>query len=159
MRVLILAACLAISSVAQAQFPDDVRAGTRVRVWIPEATRQAEGPNKRQLLRGEVEAVNAGSLRLRIPGSTGTIAIPRTAVRRLDVSRGVSRGASMVERAVGVGIASAITFALFNDPENASGPNFRTDWEAAGVGAAVGAGFGAIIGLIWPYERWRKVIR
>jgi hypothetical protein len=65
----------------------------------------------------------------------------------------------MLERAVGVGIASAITFALFNDPDNTSGSNFRTDWEAAGVGAAVGAGFGAVIGLIWPYERWRKVIR
>jgi hypothetical protein len=159
MRVLIFAAVTVLSSVAGAQFPDDVRAGTRVRVWIPEVARQAEGPNKRQLLRGEVETVNAETLRLRIPGSSGAIAIPRTAVRRLDVSRGVSRGASMVERAVGVGIASAITFGLMNDPGNSSGPNYRTDWEAAGVGAAVGAGFGAVIGLIWPYERWRKVIR
>lgn len=159
MRALVIVSTLLLSSVARAQFPDDVRAGTRVRVWIPEATRQAEGPNKRQLLRGEVEAVNAETLRLRIPGSSGAIAIPRTAVRRLDVSRGVSRPASMIERAVGVGIATAITLALMNDPGNSSGPNFRTDWEAAGVGAAWGAGVGAVAGLIWPYERWRRVIR
>jgi hypothetical protein len=65
----------------------------------------------------------------------------------------------MVERAVGVAIASAITFGVMNDPGNSSGPNYRTDWQAAGVGAAWGAGVGAAIGLIWPYERWRKVIR
>ena len=158
-RYLVIAGITLLSSVAGAQFPDDVRAGTRVRVWIPEVARQAEGPNKRQLLRGEVEAVNTETLRLRIPGSVGAIAIPRTAVRRLDVSRGVSRGASMVERAVGVGIASGITLALMNDPGRSSGPNYRTDWRAAQVGAAWGAGFGAVIGLIWPYERWRKVIR
>ena len=159
MRRLVIASILFASSVAGAQFPDDVRAGTRVRVWIPEAARQAEGPNKRQLLRGEVDGVSAETLRLRIPGGSGAIAIPRTAIRRLDVSRGVSRGASMFERAVGVGLATAITFGLMNDPANSSGPNFRTDWEAAGVGAAWGAGFGAAVGLIWPYERWRRVIR
>jgi hypothetical protein len=159
MRLLILGAIAVLSSAAGAQFPDDVRAGTRVRVWIPEATRQAEGPNKRQLLRGEVDAVTAETLRLRIPGSSGAIAIPRTAIRRLDVSRGVSRGASMFERAVGVAIGSAITFAIMNDRGSSSGPNYRTDWEAAGVGAAWGAGVGAVVGLIWPYERWRKVIR
>jgi len=159
MRLLIIGAITVLSSAAGAQFPDDVRAGTRVRVWIPEATRQAEGPNKRQLLRGEVDAVTAETLRLRIPGSSGAIAVPRTAIRRLDVSRGVSRGASMFERAVGVAIGSAITFAMMNDPGNSSGPNYRTDWEAAGVGAAWGAGVGGVIGLIWPYERWRKVIR
>ena len=159
MRALIIVSTFLLSSVAGAQFPDDVRAGTRVRVWIPEAARQAEGPNKRQLLRGEVETVNAETMRLRIPGSSGAIAIPRTTIRRLDVSRGVSRGASMFERAIGVGIASAITFGLMNDPRNSTGPNFRTDWEAAGVGAAFGAGFGGVVGLIWPYERWRRVIR
>jgi hypothetical protein len=158
-RLLVIVSVFLVSSAGAAQFPSDVRPGTRVRVWIPEAARQAEGPNKRQLLRGEVDAVSGETLRLRIPGSSGAIAIPRTTIRRLDVSRGVSRAASMAERAVGVAIASAITFGIMNDPDNSSGPNFRTDWEAAGVGAAVGAGFGAVIGLIWPHERWRKVIR
>ena len=34
----------------------------------------------------------------------------------------------------------------------------RTDWRAAGVGAAWGAGIAGTIGLIFPYERWRRVI-
>ena len=159
MRSLIVVSFLvAIPGVAVAQFPAEVQPGARVRVWIPETARQEQGPDRRQLLRGTVESVD-GALRLRVPGTTGSLAIQRTAVRRLDVSRGVSRGASMVERAVGGAIAGALTLAALNDPQRASGPHFRTDWEAAGVGAAFGAGFGAIVGLIWPYERWQRVIR
>jgi len=159
MRLLIvIGLLLAVPGLAGAQFPADVRPGTRVRVWIPETTRQNEGPNKRQLLRGTVESVG-GTLRLGVPGTTGSLAIPRESVRRLDVSRGVSRGASMFERAVGGAIGTAILFAALNDPNRSNGPNYRTDWRAAGAGAAWGAGIGGAIGLIWPYERWRRVIR
>ena len=159
MRLLVLiGVLLAAPRVVNAQFPAEVRPGTRVRVWIPEMPRQEEGPNRRQLLRGTVESVD-GSLRLRVPGTTGSLAIPRTAVRRLDVSRGVSRGASMVERAVGGAIGGAISFALLNDPRRRGGPHYRTDWRAAGVGAAWGGGIGAVVGFAFPYERWHRVIR
>ena len=40
-------------------------------------------------------------LRLRIPGVAGSLAIPRASVRRLDVSRGVSRGGPSVAGATG----------------------------------------------------------
>jgi hypothetical protein len=159
MRVLLVVSLLlAAPSLAVAQFPADVRPGTRVRVWIPEPARQEEGPNRRQLVRGTVESIDGG-LRLRVPGAGGSLVIPRASVRRLDVSRGVSRGASMFERAVGGAIGGAISFGSLNDPRNSTGPHYRTDWEAAGVGAALGAGIGAAVGLIWPYERWRRVIR
>ena len=160
MRLLIvIGLLLAAPGVAVAQFPAEVQPQSRVRVWIPETTRQEEGPNRRQLLRGTVESVDASSLRLRIPGTAGALAIPRTSVRRLDVSRGVSRGASMVERAVGGAIGGAVTIASLNDPQRSNWPRYRTDWRAAGVGAAWGAGIGAVVGLVWPYERWRRVIR
>jgi hypothetical protein len=150
---------LTAPSLAVAQFPADVQRGIRVRVWIPEEPRQEEGPNRRQLLRGTVESVDEATLRLRIPSSAGTLAIPRASVRRLDVSRGVSRGASMVERAVGGAFGGALTVFALNDPERSRWPHYRSDWRAAGVGAAWGAGIGAVVGLIWPYERWRRVIR
>lgn len=153
--LIIIGFFLGVPSLADAQFPAEVRPGIRVRVWVPEPTRQEEGPHRRQLLRGTVEAVDAGALRLRVPGTATSVAIPRANVRRLDVSRGVSRGASMVERAVG----GAIVFALLNDPRRSGGPHYRTDWRAAGVGAAWGAGIGAVVGLTWPYERWHRVIR
>lgn len=159
MRLLIVISfLLAAPGLAVAQFPAEVRPGARVRVWIPEPIRQEEGPNRRQLLRGTVESVD-GTLRLRVPGTGGSLVIPRASVRRLDVSRGVSRGASMVERAVGGAIGGAIASALLNDPRRKGGPHYRTDWRAAGVGAAWGAGIGAVVGLTWPYERWRRVIR
>lgn|SRR5512132_75154 len=159
MRLLIvISILLAAPRLADAQFPADVRPGTRVRVWVPEPARQAEGPYRRQLLRGTVESVD-GSVRLRIPGATGTLAIPRASVRRLDVSRGVSRPASAVERAVGGAIGGAILFGLLNDPRRSGGPHYRTDWRAAGVGAAWGAGIGAVAGFTFPHERWRRVIR
>ena len=144
---------------AFAQFPADVRAGTRVRVWLPESTRQERAPENRQVLRGTVESVDAGTLRLRVPGANGSIAIPRSSVRRVDVSRGVSRGASMFERAVGGALGGAISFAVANDPKRTGGPHYRTDWRAAGVGAAWGGGIGAAVGLLFPYERWRRVMR
>ena len=159
MRLLIvIGLLLAAPRLANAQFPAEVQPGTRVRVWIPETTRQDDGPYRRQLLRGNVESVEGSTLRLRIPGSATSLAIPRASVRRLDISRGVSRGESMVERAAGGAIGGAITYALMNDPRRRGGPHYKRDWRAAGVGASWGAGIGAVIGLIWPHEAWRRVI-
>jgi hypothetical protein len=158
MRFSILAGMFVAASTLGAQFPSDVHVGARVRVWVPDAARQEQGPDRRQLLRGTVESVDANAVRIRIPGTENALAIPRSSVRRLDVSRGVSRAASMVERAVGGAIAGAITFALLNDPHRSNSPHYRTDWRAAGVGAAWGGGIGAAIGLIFPYEQWRRVI-
>jgi hypothetical protein len=106
-----------------------------------------------------VESVNASGLRLAIPGTTGSLDIARASVRQLDVSRGASRGTSMIERAVGAAIGGAITFALMNDPKRTGGPHYHTDWRAAGVGASWGAGIGAVLGLAFPHESWRKVMR
>jgi hypothetical protein len=158
-NLIVVGLILAVPHIADAQFPNEVQPGTRVRVWVPETVRQEQAPERRQLLRGTVESLDGATLRLSVPGTAGTLAIPRASVRRLDVSQGVSRGASMFERAAGAAIGGAITFALMNDPHRAGGPHYRTDWRAAGVGAAWGAGIGGVIGLMVPYERWRRVIR
>lgn len=154
---IVIGLLIAIPRLSAAQFPAEVHSGARVRVWLPDA-RQADGPERKQLLRGTVQSVDMSMLNLSVPGTMGSVAIPRSAVRRLDVSRGVSRPASMVERAVGVAIGSAVTMALLNDPHRSGGPHYRTDWRAAGVGAAWGGGVGAVIGLLFPFEQWRRVI-
>jgi hypothetical protein len=156
---IVISFLLAAPRLAYAQFPAEVQPGTRVRVWVPETTRQEQGPYRRQILRGTVDSVGESTLHLRIAGGAGSLVVPRAAVRRLDVSRGVSRGASMFERAVGGAIGGAIGYALLNDPRRSGGPHYRTDWRAAGVGAAWGAGVSAVVGLTFPYERWRRVIR
>ena len=141
----------------RAQFHPDVQVGTRVQVWLPESRRQEEGPERRQLLRGTVESVASDTIRITIPSAIGTVAVPRTSVRRLEVSQGVSRPASMAERAIGGAVGGAVTWALMNDPRRSGGPHYRTDWRAAGVGAAWGAGIGAVVGFIIPHERWDRV--
>ena len=148
---------LGAPSVPHAQFPSEVGAGARVRVWVSEPYRQADGPTRRQLLRGTVETVTPDALHLSIPGTVGTVAIPRVAMRRLQVSRGPSRPASAIERAVGGAIVGAVWWALLNDPRRTGGPHYRTDWRAAGVGAGWGAGVGAAVGLLFPHEQWRRV--
>lgn len=159
MRLLIVTGLLfATAQVATAQFPDEIQPGTRVRVWVPEPARQDQSPDHSQLLRGTVESVDGGVLRLAVPGTAGELSIPRASVTRLDVSHGVSSGASMIQRAAGGAIAGAVLFGLLNDPNRSGGPHYHTDWRAAGVGAAWGAGIGGALGLIFPFEQWRRVI-
>ena len=163
-RLTVLLAALAalgtsvLPATAYAQFPAEVHEGARVRAWIPEPYRQDEGPARRQLLRGTVESVRGDTLRLSIAGASGTLSIPRGMIRRLEISRGApSRPASAVERAIGGAIGGAITWSLMNDPRRTGGPHYRTDWRAAGVGASWGAGIGAVTGLLFPHEQWRRV--
>ncbi len=141
----------------RAQFPSEIAVGTRVRAWLPEAHAQDEGPRRRQLLRGSVESVTADTLLMTIPGAVGTVAIPRATLRRLEVSQGPSRALTAAERAIGGAMGGAITWALMNDPRRSGGPSYRTDWHAAGVGAAWGAGIGALTGILFPHEHWKRV--
>ena len=153
----LIAALSASPRAARAQFPAEVQPGVRVRVWLPEPNRQLDGPWRRQLLRGSVESLTPDTLLLSIPGTSGTVAIPRITMRKLELSRGESRWASALERAAGGAAGGAVTYALMNDPRRSGGPHYRTDWRAAGVGAAWGAGAGAIVGLVVPHERWHRV--
>src|SRR5687768_17525227 len=104
-RALTVAACIAggmgMSPAVHAQFPDAVAVGTRVRISLPEAHRQSEGPWNRQHLRGSVQAIDGDTLRISIPGAFGAIPVPRSSMRRLEVSRGSSPVASAFDRAAG----------------------------------------------------------
>ena len=155
--VFLAVAMVILPTRLQAQFPAEVQPGSRVRVWVPERQRQMEGPVRRQLLRGYVNMLTPDTLYLTIPGTVGPVAVARMNVRRLQLSRGVSRPGSAFERAVGGAIGGAISWASLNDPRRRGGPHYRTDWQAAGVGASWGAGIGAVTGLIFPHEQWRRV--
>ena len=147
-----------IPGLASAQFPEAVQTGTRIRVWVPEPYLQEQGPWRRQQLRGIVASVTADTLHLSVPGTDGTLAVARQSIRRLDISRGrPSRVASAVERAFAGAIVGAISVALNNDPRGSKWPNYGRDWRAAEEGAKWGAGIGAVMGLVLPTERWRRV--
>jgi hypothetical protein len=157
-HTMLLAVLAFLPAIAAAQFPDRVQNGVRVRVWVPEPYMQEQGPWRRQQLRGTVADVEADTLRLAVPGTDGTLAVPRASIRRLDVSKGrPSRAASAFERAVGFAIVGAISVALDNDPRNTEWPHYRRDWRAAEEGAKWGAALGAVVGFALPTERWRRV--
>ena len=147
-----------IPGLANAQFPEPVQSGTRIRVWVPEPYLQDQGPWRRQQLRGTVASVTPDTLRLSVPGTDGTLAVARQSIRRLDVSRGrPSRAASAVERAFAGAIVGAISVALDNDSNGTEWPNYSREWRAAEEGAKWGAAIGAVVGVILPTERWRRV--
>ena len=150
-------ASLAVPSALGAQFPERVHQGVRVRVWLHEGQPQQNTPWHRQLLRATVSDVTNDTLRLVVPGTQGFLAVPRTGLRRIDVSLGTSRAASAVERAIGFAISGAIWAALENDPNSTEWPHYRRDWRAAGEGAKWGAALGAVVGFVFPTERWRRV--
>jgi hypothetical protein len=153
-----LALAALLPALSQAQFPDRVESGARIRVWVPEPYRQEQGPWGRQQLRGTVDAVVGDTLRLSLPGTAGTLAVARASIRRLDLSRGrPSRTASAFERAIGFAIGGAIAVAMDNDPGSSEWPNYRRDWRAAEEGAKWGAAIGAVVGFTFPTERWRRV--
>lgn len=157
-RIVAATAMLAIcANSARAQFPQQVQPGVRVRVWLPEPQQQREQPWRRQLLRATVNEVNGDILQLRVPGANGVLTVSRNDLRRLDVSRGTSRAASAIERAIGFAITGAISAALDNDPAGRRWPHYRRDWRAAEEGAKWGAAFGAVVGIVFPTERWRRV--
>lgn len=152
-------AMLAVTSAAAgAQFDPRIQPGVRVRAWLPEAQQQHDGGVwRRQLLRATVSDISGDTLRLTVPGTTGSIAVARANLRRLDVSRGTSRPASAFERAIEFAIAGAITAAIENDPGSNEWPHYNRDWRAAEEGAKWGAAIGAVVGFIFPTERWRRV--
>ena len=147
----------AASASAQTPWSQRVQPGVRVRVWLPEAQQQENTPWRRQLLRASVIDVGSDTLRLHVPGTMGTIAVARADVRRLDVSRGTSRVASALARAIGFAVVGAISAAIDNDPGGSEWPNYSRDWRAAEEGAKWGAAFGVVIGFAFPTERWRRV--
>ena len=156
--VLAFAVLNAFPGGANAQFPEAVQTGTRIRVWVPEPYMQEQGPWRRQQLRGSVVSVAPDTLRLAVPGTEGTLVVARQSIRRLDISRGrPSRVASAVERAFAGAIVGAITFVLDNDPRGSEWPHYSREWRAAEEGAKWGAAIGAAIGFILPTERWRRV--
>ncbi|MGH7638523.1 MAG: hypothetical protein ACREOK_12820 [Gemmatimonadaceae bacterium] len=147
-----------VPGLANAQFPEAVQSGMRIRVWVPEPYMQEQGPWRRQQLRGTVASVTLDTLHLSVPGTEGTLAVARQSIRRLDVSRGrPSRVASAVERAFAGAIVGAITVVLDNDPRGSEWPHYSREWRAAEEGAKWGAAFGAAFGFFLPTERWRRV--
>jgi hypothetical protein len=142
------------SSLA-AQWPAGIAPGARVQVRLPELQYQVGG-RRGQLVRGRVTALTPDSLYLAITDSLGPVAIPRHLIERLAYSRGVpSRVSSAARRGLFAGAATALLFAVLNEMDEQ--PSRASTGSAALVGAGVGLTTGAVLGAIYPHERWKGV--
>jgi hypothetical protein len=138
----------------EAQWPAEIVPGARVQARLPEIQYQ-KGNQRGHLLRGRVSRLSSDTLYLAVTDSVGPLAIPHHLIQRLDYSRGVpSRVSSALTRGLVGGAVFAATLALLNeiqeDPSTSTG-------DVALIGAAIGFGTGAIVGAIFPIERWKSV--
>lgn len=153
----LLAILFATELSAQSSTDLPVAPGTGVGVTVPDSARQEPIAPRTQQLRGEVAALSVDTLSLRVAGTGTLLAVPRSAVRRLDVSKGVpSRLQSAVEGAVGGAVIGALyAFALRQLGSDEWNGRSRTDVLA--IGAAYGSATRLVFGALSPVERWRRI--
>jgi hypothetical protein len=140
-----------------AQRTSELPAHTRLRVVLPDSGRQAWFTPRQQWVHGDLAAMAADTLYLKIQGTAAPVAIPRKMIRRLDRSLGVpSRPVSAIQGAVGGAVVGAL-YGLLARSLKAEDWRDRSVGDAAAVGAGPGAGIGFVLGALFPTERWRRI--
>lgn len=133
---------------------DSALVGQRLRIRVPEL-RQFEAGPKILEIRGALAGVSGDSLYVQLAASGTPVAIGRERIVSLAVSRGEPSHLSSAERsALMWGLIGALSGYLYRN----SSVDFGDTWEdAVGTGATVGAAMGFVLGLSFPYERWRSI--
>jgi hypothetical protein len=153
--VALLLSAISAATNLTAQWPAELAPGARVRARLPEAQYQVDG-SRGHLVRGRIMALAPDTLYLAVTDSLGPLAIPRSLIQRIDISRGLpSRGLSALQRGVLSGVTSAlaalIAFGINDEPDGIDAQTAALVW--GGVGAVGGSVFGAL----YPRERWKRV--
>jgi len=147
---------LTAASAAQSQWPPGIEPGARVRVTVPEEQRQPDKVTRGHELRGRVMHLNLDTLYLAVTDSLGPLAVPRSATRRIDLSRGVpSAGASALRRGLVTGVLGAVAGVLLVAGDNE--PGGSSEGDAALIGGGIGLVMGGVLGAVFPTERWRRI--
>jgi hypothetical protein len=140
---------LALSACAHANTrPSLPPVGSRVRVTIPDSLRATVFTPRAQSVVGTLARSSPDTLWLQL-GSSDSVRVARTTVRRLEVSRGASPLASALEQGLVLGVLSYGLAQAQSDRADRHERAVKIGLTAAGVAALVGA--------MRPYERWRRV--
>lgn len=124
--------------------------GSRVKILAP--------PLSPPVVEGTVTDFNQSALVVRDTASGTERTVPLHSILRLQISKGMSRGASGRQRArmlAFLGGAIGAIAGIFTKPDQAA----RNGAIGAGAGIVLGAGLGALWGSSAPYERWEYVAR
>ena len=151
----ILAITTSLPSTLPAQWPEELADGARVQARLPE-TQYQMGSRRGHLLRGRVTVLTSDTLYLAVTDSVGPLAIPRALVQRLELSRGVpSRALSALRQGVVSGAVGAFSaLAAFSLVDESGGTDAG---EAALVYGGISFAAGAIVGALFPRERWKRL--
>ncbi|MGQ0712686.1 MAG: hypothetical protein ACT4PJ_03020 [Gemmatimonadaceae bacterium] len=142
--------------LAAQEAPVPVAVGARVRLTLPDLEpRFGVRPPERWLV-GEVVAVTPDTLALRPHPGIGPVAVPRSAIRRVEIGRGASRWQSAAGGAVGGAPVGLLWGHVLYDV-GLRGPHFDTGARARSSGALWSAVGFTVLGALFPPERWRRV--
>jgi hypothetical protein len=146
--VVVLSFALAGALPLRAQFPPELAARTRVRVLVPDALRETLAPGERWV-RGEITAIAADTLYVRVDSGASPTAIARAAIQRIDRSLGVRRPLECPPVGPVVGATVTVAGLLLGFTSDALDP--------AGLIVVAVVFWGGIINYLSPSECWRRV--
>jgi hypothetical protein len=147
----LVAFIMCVPGSAQSQrVPDgsDIPVGARVSVVLPDSLRPSSFLTRSRSLMGTVARATNDTLYLQV-GTPDTVRVARSSMRRLFISRGISRSRSALQQ----GVFAGAMFMLIAQGT----PDNRTSFGDALPYGAAGVGLGAIVGALFPYEHWRRV--
>jgi hypothetical protein len=157
-RVVILAGFMLAGPFDLVAQEAPVPVGARVRVTLPDPAERRFGVRApEQWLVGELVALTADTLAIRPHPVVPPIAVPRTAVRRLEISRGApSRWRSAAGEAVGGALVGLLWGHVLYEA-GLRGPRFHSGARARLSGTVFGTVGFAVLGALFPREHWRRV--
>ena len=150
---LVLVALFVATSSPLAAQQAPVEPGARVRVKAP--------PLQPDWVRGTVVGWESGSLVLEPekPDGNTPLTLARDQITRLDVHRG-SKSRVLLGAGIGFGVGAALGFAACAGNTGSPCTNDAGEGSPAGFALAlggVGAGLGALVGLLFRTDRWEAV--
>ena len=148
---LVLVALFVATSSPLAAQEAPVEPGTRVRVKAP--------PLQPDWVRGTVVGWESGSLVLEPekPDGNTPLTLARDQITRLDVHRG-TKSKALLGAGIGFGVGVGWTVLLFESICNSEEECDAGDWaKGIAIFGGVGAGLGALVGLLFKTDRWEAV--
>lgn len=136
-----------------AQVLPDSLLDQRIRIHFSRQDRALEGYAPRQSLRGVLTELSDDSVTIRFHPGASPLTVSVNGIHQIDVSRGVSRSRTAVKQAL-LGAAYIGGLGAMGDHEWGGGST-----ENYLISAGGGFVIGAVLGSIFPEERWKRVFR
>jgi hypothetical protein len=145
-------ASVGIVRTSAAQAPEEPSVGTRIRIGLPDSLRSSPLARRGQWVAGTLVRATQDSLVLHV-GGANPLSVARRDITAVDVSEGSPRARSAVEHAIFGGVLfAAATYLVDHSEGDLRGRNVA-------IAASSGVAIGAFLGVLSPFEHWRKLRR